>query len=452
MTKEENPEDETRDLLPDIHPIMDHSSDNMNGPELENKQESGNNEEEEPAMKDEYTFAEDDQDILALINEINNTNELPLEEEQEMEIEARRYQEQQNQLNSDELDFNSVYEDALSAVALEDIEIDDELLQIIPDLESRNKMESTGMQDHTKANKKLKKEKKSSKDKKKSGFWSRIFGNVKEDLTEEEIQARKLKLIQQSEQKEQQKLMQAEELKAKKLQSKAEKAEKAKQSKELADKKKLEKQAKEIAKKEEKEKRKREIQELVDDLDVNEGKINKVGASIVFVFFATAAIVIVIGTNLYSYAVNIKNASESFERRLYDEAYENVYGMKIRDEDLEIYDKIMTVMFVNKQLNSYENFLNMKKYPQALDSLLKGLDRYEKYYMTATVHGIEDDLDYVKEHIVEELNEIFHLTEEQARLLLTYEDREEYSVAVYKLANKYAEEVTTKDDTESKTD
>ena len=313
VTKEENPEDETSDLLPDIHPFLEHSSDNMNGPEQENKQESGNNEEEEPAtMKDEYTFAEDDQDILALINEINNTQELPLEEEQEMENEARRYQEQQEDLDPAELDFNSVYEDALSAVALEDIEIDDELLQIIPDLASRNKMDSTSMQDHTKVNKKLKKEKKSSKDKKKPGFWSRIFGNVKEDLTEEELQARKLNLIQQSEQNEQQKLMQAEELKAKKAQSKAQKAEKAKKAKELADQKKLEKQAKQIAKKEEKEKRKREIQELVDDLDVNEGKINKVGASIVFVFFATAAIVIVIGTNLYSYAINIKNASESF--------------------------------------------------------------------------------------------------------------------------------------------
>ena len=104
----------------------------------------------------------------------------------------------------------------------------------------------------------------------------------------------------------------------------------------------------------------------------------------------------------------------------------------------------MTVMYVNKQLNSYETYCELEKYPQALDSLLKGLERYDKYYTLATMLGIENDLNYVRSKIVDKLNTTFQVSEEEAKQLLEVEDQEKYSVAVYKLVSE-REELSNKD-------
>ena len=50
--------------------------------------------------------------------------------------------------------------------------------------------------------------------------------------------------------------------------------------------------------------------------------------------------------------------------------------MTIKEDDEEMYSKILTVMFVNKELNSYNNYYGIHQYDKALDSLLKGLKIY----------------------------------------------------------------------------
>ncbi len=400
--------------------------------------------EEAEHMKDAYDFSDNDLDLLDLINEINYIDEAPQEEKPQEEFQPVAIDEMHLAEDNLSIDISDLYADALSAVtSLDDMQLDDDLMSMLP---SNDEFDVQGMETAVKNSKKnSRKKNKQDKTKEKISIFKRVFGNIKEDITEEELEARKQKAILEGELKEQEKLKQAEELKEKKARSKAEKAENARKAKEESARKKAEATARASAKKEEKARHSREIQELIDEIEANEGKINKVGASIIFVFFAAAAIVIVIGTNLYNYTINIKHAEESFNRQLYNDAYQNVYGIDIKEEDLEIYDKIMTVMYVNKQLNSYNNFLNLKKYPEALDSLLKGLERYEKYYMLASVHGIESDLNYVKENIIEELNETFFLSEEDAKVLLAYEDQTTYSMAVYELASEHVEQASEED-------
>ncbi|MDD5936154.1 MAG: hypothetical protein PUC65_11460 [Clostridiales bacterium] len=379
-----------------------------------------------------------DQDILDLINEINKTEEMPPMEEV-AEHSNRLDIESQTEANHEEKhtsDIGDVFSDALSAVSTlkdkeEDPLIDEDLLSMIPDIsEQVNSLDKDESLDNSSNS-----EKQIAKNKK-QGFFARIFGNIREERTEEEIEQLKQKAIEEGEKKEAEKKAKEEQAKQKKEQAKLKKAEDAKKAKEEAAKKKQEKQQQAKAKKEEKAQRSREIQELIDEIDENEGRINKVGAGIVFALFAAVAIFIVVGTNIYSYSIAIKNATNNFEIQHYNEAYKNVYGIDIKDEDIEIYDKIMTVMFVNKQLNSYENYYNMKKYPEALDSLLKGLERYDKYYSLAGLLGIESDLDYVRNEILDKLNTTFDVSIEEANMLLSYEDQTEYSEALYNLLSE----------------
>ncbi|HHV10360.1 MAG TPA: hypothetical protein GXX75_08805 [Clostridiales bacterium] len=184
-------------------------------------------------------------------------------------------------------------------------------------------------------------------------------------------------------------------------------------------------------KKEKKEKKNREIIQVIDDIEEDEGRINRLGATIVFIFFGLLATLIIVGTNAVSYTLSIEKATNYFDGQKYTDAYNEVYGMEIKDEDIAIYDKIMTVMFVNKQLNSYNSFYSIGEYPQALDSLLKGLKRYDKYIELATLLGIESDLKYVREQILAELKNEFKLSEKQAMEIISYDNMKQYSLAVY---------------------
>ncbi len=145
---------------------------------------------------------------------------------------------------------------------------------------------------------------------------------------------------------------------------------------------------------------------------------------------------VIFGSRSFSYSHSIEKATEFFGVQQYNEAYEEVRGVKVKEDDLEIYDQIMTVMYVNKQLNSYNNYYGLKMYPEALDSLLKGLKRYDEYISYAKDLGIESDMDYVKGQILGELKEMYQISEKDAYQIIEMESQEEYSRAVIEKAGE----------------
>ncbi|MBE5968500.1 MAG: hypothetical protein E7255_16360 [Lachnospiraceae bacterium] len=178
-------------------------------------------------------------------------------------------------------------------------------------------------------------------------------------------------------------------------------------------------------------KKPKEVKKVVNEVEVDHGHINLVAASFVMITFALLTALLISGTKAFAYSNSIKNATYYFSTHKYTQAYDEVDGMDMKDEDAEIYNKIQTVMYVNKQLNSYNNFYAVEKYPEALDSLLKGLKRYDKYIELATLYGIESDLDYVRDQILAELKNKFDLSEEEAMQITFIENESEYSKRIY---------------------
>jgi len=329
-----------------------------------------------------------------------------------------------------------IFSDALKAVSsLDDPLFDDAILDLIPDLSKTKK---------TKKNAKVKIKKKS--------FLQKLFGNVKDEelkknptkkagsknvveKSSEAVTSEDVKNSSKKKSKKDGKNKKAsnKDLKADDKDSIEDERPNRRKDEGNADKEVNKKLSKEELKKEKKEKKKqaKEVIQVIDESEEDESHINRVGASIVFILFGIIATVLIIGTNIFSYSLSIKNATNYFERQKYTQAYNEVYGIEIKDEDIEIYDKIMTVMFVNKQLNSYNNFYSIEKYPEALDSLLKGLGRYDKYIELATMLGIKTDLDYVRNQIITELNNVFNITEEEAFQIINSESQAKYSVQVY---------------------
>ncbi len=282
--------------------------------------------------------------------------------------------------------------------------------------------------------KKAKKKKPKEPKEKKAGFFQKLFGNVpveekeKKDLpegmTEEEAAAAK------KAEKEAKAAQAAEQKAAKKAEKEAAKKEKAAKQKEKKDAAKKEKDAAKQQKKEAK-----AAQEPEDT-----GRINRVGATIVFVFFALVAVIILFGSESSAYVISIEDAKLEFSLQHYNKAYDKIRGLEIKKEDTEIRDKVMTVMYVNKQLNSYNNYVTLKDYPRALDSLLSGLKRYEKYSALADELGIKSDLDYVRGQMLAELERVYGIKEREAINLTEIKDSVEYTTRIYKLAENVQEE------------
>ena len=265
-----------------------------------------------------------------------------------------------------------------------------------------------------------------------SKIFHKLFANV--PLTEEELAA--IPTPEQEEEAKKEKEAEAAKKKEdKKAAAEADKKKKAEAAKKKAADNKAKKSAKDAAKKAAK--KEAELKRLrAEALEQPEGKINKAGAIIIFLFFIVAAAVVIVGTNIFSYDISIPDATYKFGNHKYTEAYEDIRGLKIKEKDMEIHDKIYTVMFVNKQLNSYNNFFAMGDYASALDSLIKGLSRYDKYIALARQLGIHTDLDYVRKQIMAELQSVYGVPEREALELMDMTDKQDYSERIYSIVSK----------------
>ena len=305
----------------------------------------------------------------------------------------------------------------------EDSFLEDDLMSIISEEEEASKDKKS------KKGKKAKKE----KDPNKKGLFSKLFDNVHDAKSKREHE----KMLSDEEKRALRKQEREEKKAAKKAMKEdpaylAEKEAK-KQAKQDA---KAQKQAAKEAKKKEKEelKKQKRAEEEAEAMK-DQGRINKIGATIVFVSLGAFAASVIFGSSTFSYNQSVTKATEHFGNREYTQAYNELRGVELKDEDIETYDKVITVMYVNKQLNSYNNYYAMQMYPEALDSLLKGLEKYDKHLEAAGQLGVVDDLDYVKNQIIEELRITFSLNEKQAYKIMNAPTHEEYSQKVIKTAS-----------------
>lgn len=263
----------------------------------------------------------------------------------------------------------------------------------------------------------------------KQSIFKKVFGNVVTDeiaeaekKQEEEEAAKKEEAEKVKEEKAAEKAKQKEEkekLKAEKAEAKA--AAKAKKAEEKAAKK-AEKQAQKEAERE------AAANEVV-------GKLNKVGVSIVAVFGVIILAGIIIGTNSFGSGLDKKKATNYFEMHRYSQAYESAVGTNMKEKNPEQYKKIVTVMKVQHALDSYQNYENVKKYPEALDALLMGLKKYDANKKTAYDLEIENDFASVYDKILDILSDEFGLSKSQAYDILSL-GSSEYTSKVNAIAAK----------------
>lgn len=253
---------------------------------------------------------------------------------------------------------------------------------------------------------------------KKDSFWKRIFGNIITEQTAEEEAREREEEQATAEQK-------AQVREEKKKQAAEEKAEKAEQTKALKEQKAAAKAEKAAVKEAEKEEKKR----LKAEREANEvvGRINPVGASIVMVFFGVLCVLVIIGTQSLSYTSSVRGAESSFDVRDYRNAYESLAGVDVSESSQEMKDKVRICMQLQRGLDGFQNYYEMKMYLEALDSLMKGIRSYDDNKGKAEDYDILGQYNELEAKLAKQLYDEFGVTESQARSINSMETQEEYT-------------------------
>ena len=115
-----------------------------------------------------------------------------------------------------------------------------------------------------------------------------------------------------------------------------------------------------------------------------------------------------------------------YESGNYNKAYQELVGQSINKADKSIYEKSSVVMYVQRQYESYTNYLELNMYTEAINALVKGLDRYDTYYRQAQELGITEELDELKKNIYDAFLSSFNISQSDADKLLE-ESRQDFT-------------------------
>ncbi len=202
---------------------------------------------------------------------------------------------------------------------------------------------------------------------------------------------------------------------------KAEKKKKKQQLKEAKKEKEQQKKDAKIAKNNEKKKngeekkriraQLREQEKIYDTLDK---KLNKPAVAFIFSLFLGATLLFFVGTNNFNYKQAIEKATKYFANQKYRKAYDEIVGVEVKEKDVDLKNRIYTVMYVERLYESYLNNLEMGRHEKALDSLLRGVTKYYEHYEEAVELGISSDIDYSFEQIRQALSLQYGITVEDA--------------------------------------
>ena len=156
------------------------------------------------------------------------------------------------------------------------------------------------------------------------------------------------------------------------------------------------------------------IRQEEEEEDAKEKRIKGSSVFMVGAVLTALGLVVIGGTAVFDYKMVMTRATKYFQNQKYKLAYEQIAGVEVKEQDKPLKDKIYCVMYVQQQLDSYYNFCKLDMYENGLDSLIKGLKKYDLHYEEAVSLGVTAELDSLRVQIETELQNQFGISAETA--------------------------------------
>lgn len=154
-------------------------------------------------------------------------------------------------------------------------------------------------------------------------------------------------------------------------------------------------------------------------------------AIIVFAIFGISVAVFV---TVLSKTINAKlmfqAAEQAYNKGEYNEAYTKFSGLTLKGDDTLYLDRSRILGTLDLHLKQYEVAMKYEKYDMALDSLIIGMESYEKNKDYAAELLITDVYDSFGKRIEEQLKDQFTISKEDAHNIYNSKSRVEYSIKI----------------------
>lgn len=237
----------------------------------------------------------------------------------------------------------------------------------------------------------------------KKGFFARL---------KYRLEQMKAKHIEEDKAEEEAERLEEEEKQKNKELKKAAAAEKKEQKKQAGEAKKAQKAAKTKKAKDGKTKKVKKPKEPPKPQDIL--KIKPVSIVMLVLFVAGVSVLISVLSSGFYYNNSVSQAKDYYSNEQYEKAYDKLSGIKLNGSDKTLYEQTSTIMYVQKQYDSYENYMKLNMKTEALDSLIKGVNRYNSLRPQAQELGIDNKFTAVYKQIVLALQDTFKISETEA--------------------------------------
>ena len=121
---------------------------------------------------------------------------------------------------------------------------------------------------------------------------------------------------------------------------------------------------------------------------------------------------------VFGYSINynskVNAAKDYFINGEYEKAYNSLSGMNLSGNEETIYNQSKVVMYVQRQYESYLNYRKMNMNTEAINALIKGVDRYQTYRAEGKELGVDDKMKESYDKIINALKDTYKISETEA--------------------------------------
>ena len=140
---------------------------------------------------------------------------------------------------------------------------------------------------------------------------------------------------------------------------------------------------------------------------------------ILFVMFIAGVVLLI---QVFGYSINYNSkvslAKSYYANQEFNKAYSSLSGIKLSGNDETLYNQSKVVMYVQRQYESYVNYEKMNMHTEALNALVKGVDRYQTYRSEAKELGVEDKMTDAYNLIIQAFKDKYKMSETDAIALV----------------------------------
>lgn len=153
---------------------------------------------------------------------------------------------------------------------------------------------------------------------------------------------------------------------------------------------------------------------------------------VLIVLFGLSVVVLVnLLSGVVGYSTALSDAKDYYAQGKYVEAYGCLNEKDMKEADLDFYNKVRLVSYLQQQLNSYDAYQGQNMYKEALSALICGVGRYDRFIEDATEAGVDREYTKMLQKIEEELGGSYQMSIEEARTIYALDDKKDFTYAVY---------------------